>query len=307
MRWGLAAVAVVVLLAGCSAVPFGGEGAGSAQADTVTPVPVTDSQTPTRTISGERPPGVSANGTVDADALARAHTASLENRTYTWSMRERTSDPQEWFSRSVVVGPERFSVSQSQGEPGRNVSLYVNATGGFLRVVEAGATRYDLLRLPGRPVDYVFATVSIRQFFDGRTVAVSTVDRRGRTYYRLHAAGGPPPRAVGPADATIRDFTATAYVTREGFVRSLAAEYDRAVDGDRSHVSIRYDYSRLGESAPSTPEWVDNVTRRSTPAPVDPDATPERTATPDEPGTPNGTATATDELDGSTRTATADG
>ncbi|QLH77689.1 hypothetical protein HZS55_10410 [Halosimplex rubrum] len=307
MRWGLVAVAVAVLVAGCSAVSFGGDGPGSDPTSTVTPVPVTDSPPPTRTGVGERPPGVSVNGTVDAEALARAHTEYLADRTYTWSMREDASGPGAGFVRRVVVGNETFSLSQVQGELRRNASLYVNESGGFLRVAEPEGTRYDLLRLPGRPADYVFATVSIRQFLGDRTVAVSTVDRRGRTYYRLHAAGGPAPRALGPAEATIRHFSATAYVTREGFVRSLAAEYDRVVDGDPSHVSIRYDYSRLGESAPSAPDWVGNVTRRSTPAPVDPDATPERTATAERPGTPNGTGTVTDEHDGAATAATAGG
>ncbi|ELZ22769.1 hypothetical protein C475_16746 [Halosimplex carlsbadense 2-9-1] len=302
MRWGFAAVAVVVLVAGCSAVSFGGDGPGAPSTDTVTPVPVTDRSTPAPTVAGEWPPGVNANGTVDVETLTRAHTDYLANRTYTWSVREDSDEPGEGFLRRVVVGPETFSLWQSQGDPRRNVSLYVNATGGFLRVAEGGRTRYDLLRLPGRSSDYVFATVSIRQFLDRRTVAVSTVDRRGRTYYRLHAAGGPSPRGVGPAEATISDFSATAYVTTEGFVRSLAAEYDRVVDGDSSHVSVRYDYSRLGESTVTPPDWVGNVTRRSTPTPVDPDATPEPTATAAGPATPDGTATATDELDGSTPT-----
>jgi hypothetical protein len=303
MRWGLVAVVVVVLVAGCSAVSFGGDRPGSGPTDTVTPVPVIDSSTPPPTVASGRPPGVSANGTVDAEALTSAHAAYLENRTYTWSIRENSDEPGEGFRRRVVVGAETFSLSQSQGDPRRNVSLYVNETGGFIRVAEADRTRYDLLRLPGRAADYVFATVSIRQFFDGRTVAVSTVERRDRTYYRLYTAGGPSPGALGPAEATISDFSATAYVTREGFVRSLAAEYDRVVDGDSSRVSIRYDYSRVGESTVTPPDWVGNVTRPSTPTPVDSDGTPERTATVDESATPDPTATPTDELDGSTATA----
>jgi hypothetical protein len=303
MRWGLVAVVVVVLVAGCSAVSFGGGRPGAGPTDTVTPVPVTDSSTPPPTVASGRPPGVSANGTIDAEALTSAHAAYLENRTYTWSIRENSDEPDEGFLRRVVVGPETFSISQVQGEPRRNVSLYVNETGGFIRVAEADRTRYDLIRLPGRATDYVFATVSIRQFFDGRTVAVSTLDRRDRTYYRLYTAGGPSPGALGPAEATIDDFSATAYVTQEGFVRSLAAEYDRVVEGDSSRVSIRYDYSRIGESTVTPPDWVGNVTRRSTPTPVDSVGTPEPTATAGAPGTPDPTATPTDELDESTATA----
>ncbi|WP_436932266.1 hypothetical protein [Halosimplex halobium] len=292
MRRGAAVVATLVLVAGCSAVPFGSGDPRRGPTDTVTPVPVTDGPTPTRTLPDDLPPGVLANGTVDADALTSAHAAHLVNRTYTWSVSYDTDGADgDRLVRRLVVGRETFTVSQTRGETGRNVSLYVNATGGYLRAVEAGETRYDLLPLPGRPEDYDFATVPVRQMFDDRRVSVSTVERGDRTYYRLYAAGDPPP-AVGPAEATISRFSATAYVTPEGFVRSMAAEYDRVVDGERARVTMRYDYSRLGESNPTPPDWLGEVPRLSTPAPADPDATPEGTATPDT-ATPNGTGTAT--------------
>ncbi|WP_436909922.1 hypothetical protein [Halosimplex marinum] len=307
---------MVVLLAGCSAVPFGSDDPRTGPTDTVTPVPVTDDPTPTRTLPDDRPPGVLANGTVDADALTRAHAAHLDNRTYTWRVRYDTGVADgDRLVRRLVVDREAFTLSQVRGEAGRNVSLYVNATGGYLRVIEARQPRYEFLSLPGRAEDYHFATASVRQLLDERRVSVSTVERRGRTYYRLYAAGDPP-ASVGPAGATITGFSATAYVTPEGFVRSLAAEYVRIVDGDRTRVAMRFDYSRLGESNPTPPDWLGEVPLRSTPAPADPDATPNGTVRLDGTATPNGTVTATpdgtaaptptDELDGSP-TATAAG
>lgn len=293
MRRGAAVVTTLVLLAGCSAVPFGSDDPRTGPTDTVTPVPVTDGPTPTRTLPDDLPPGVLSNGTIDADALVRAHTAHLDNRTYTWRVRYDTGvGDGDRLVRRLVVGRETFAVSQTRGETGRNVSLYVNATGGYLRAVEAGQPRYDFLPLPGRAEDYDFATASIHQLLDDGRVSVSTVERRGRTYYRLYAAGDPP-TSVGPAGATTTGFSATAYVTPEGFVRSLAAEYVRAVDGDRTRVTMRFDYSRLGESNPTPPDWLGEVSLRSTPRPAGPDATTTGTATPDGTATPNGTATAT--------------
>jgi hypothetical protein len=308
MHRGAAVVATLVLVAGCSAVPFGADDAGSGPTDTVTPAPVADSPTPERATVSVGPPGVGANGTVDADALSEAHVATIGNSTYTWSIEQvRTGSNTGQFTRQVVVGNETFVVTQSRDWTGANVSMYVNETGGFLQSVTGDRARYDFYRLPGGPEDYVLATALIQRFLDGRTVDVSTLERRGRTYFRLYVAGGPAPSSLGPADARVSGFTVTAYVTPEGFVRSLTAEYDLSRDSGRSHVSVRYDYSRVGESTATPPEWVDHVSGPSTPTPAEPDGTPNRTATPvgTTPGTPvpADTPTPTDSLDGSTPTA----
>lgn len=298
MRRGLL-VAAVVVLAGCSAVPFGADDRAAAPTDTVTPVPLTDGATPTATVPPEFPPGVNGSGTVDAVALSVAHAEFLRNRTYTWSVRydrgERRFTSGE-FLRRVVVGEDNYTVSQTEPDQESNVSLYVNESGGFLRTVQGNDTRYELLAAPGDPDEYAFATESIRRFL-AVPVTVSTVERRGRTYFRLYGAGGEVPDAVTTARATISNYSVTAYVTSEGFVRSLAVDYDRTVDGQQSSVRFRYDYSRVGESAPSSPEWTGSVPRRSTPTPVDPARTPD--VTPDANGTaaPD-TATSTDSLDG---------
>jgi len=303
-------VAALVLLAGCSAVPFGSDGT-PALTDTVTPVAVTDSPTPEPTVFDDRPQGVAPNGTVDADVLVRAHTERLANLTYTWVLRYDAGDgDNEGYVRRVVVGNGTFFVTQAPEGPGTNASMYVNESGGFLRSMAPQGTRYELIRVPGEADDYAFATGSIQQFLDDRTVSVSPVERRGRTYYRLYGAGGPAPGTLGPAEATISDYTVTAYVAPDGFVRSLAVEYDRTVDGDSSHVTVRYDYSRLGESVPTPPDWIAEVPRRSTPEPVDPDGTdgtdtpdvtdaPDRTDTPDRATVATASeGTPTDDLDG---------
>ena len=305
MHRGLA-VATLVLVAGCSAVPFGAGGDTPARTDTVSPVPVTGSSTPEPTVAGDRPLGVAPNGTVDGDALARAHTERLANLTYTWVLRYDAGDgDDEGYVRRVVVGNGTFFVTQIPEGAGTNASMYVNESGGFLQSVSSQGTRYELIRVPGEADDYAFATGSIQQFLGDRTVSVSPVERRGRTYFRLYSAGGPAPGSLGPAEAAISDYTVTAYVTPDGFVRSLTAEYDRSVDGDTAHVTVRYDYTGLGESTPTPPDWVGEVPRRSTPEPVD----RNETDTPDRTAAPNGTAattadgaSATDDPDGTTGT-----
>jgi len=293
-------VAALVIVAGCSAVPFNTGGQQSTPSETVTPVPITDSGVPESepSTSADRPPGVRADGPVDAESLARAHVASIENRSYTWVVEYDTGRPDSIGGKTVrraVVGDDTFLVEQ--GSPGMvsNTSLYVNESGGFLRVASGRATEYDLLQAPGDPAEYAFAEDAIRRFLGGATVDVTTVDRDGQRYYRLYASGGPVPPALTESGATIRNYTVTAYVTPEGFVRSMAVDYDRVVNGDRSTVTFRYDYSRLGESDPSEPEWVGEVPRRSTPTPSNLGADANGST-----GTPDGSETPTVQTDGST-------
>ncbi|MFC7138958.1 hypothetical protein ACFQMA_03790 [Halosimplex aquaticum] len=293
----------LVLLSGCSAVPFGSDSQQGAPTDTVTPVPVTDADggaTATAT-AADLPPGVSADGSVNAIELARAHSAYVENRSYTWFVDYDTGE-QDFlggvFTRRAVVGNGSFFVQQASLGSGANTSLYVNESGGFLRSTEGNETRYDLIEVPGDHSQYVFADAAIRRFLNGARFAVTTVERGGQTYYRLYTADGPVPDTLASSSVAIRNYSATAYVTPDGFVRSLSVEYDRFVGGDRSDVSFRYDYSGVGESTPRAPTWIGNVSRRSTPEPVQPGTTAPNgttapggsTATTDEP-------TATDELD----------
>ncbi|WP_459192370.1 hypothetical protein [Halosimplex sp. J119] len=272
MRNGAVVVAALVLLSGCNAVSFGNDGS-NALTDTVTPVPVTDTPAdPTATAtSADLPPGVGADGSVDGIALARAHNESVNNRSYTWVVDYDTGESEFLggvFTRRVVVGNGSFFVEQVSLGPGANTSLYVNESGGFLRMTNGDETRYDLLETPGGHREHVFAEEAIRRLLGGATFDVTTVERNGQTYYRLHAADGPIPQTLASSSVVIRNYTATAYVTSRGFVRSLTAEYDRVIDGSQSHVSFRYDYSDLGESTPTAPPWVDEVHRRSPPEPT---------------------------------------
>ncbi|WP_415381142.1 hypothetical protein [Halosimplex sp. TS25] len=304
MRTGAVIVAALVVLSGCSAVSFGSDGQPGASTDTVTPVPITDTDagaTGTAT-PVDLPPGVSADGSVDAVELSRAHEAFLENRTYTWFVDYDTGEEDfvgGVFTRRAVVGNESFFVQQVSLGPGANTSLYVNESGGFLRAVEGNETRYEMLRIPGQQDEYAFAGDAILRFLDGTQFDVTTVERGGQAYYRLHTADGPIPQTLASSSVDVRNYSATAYVTPEGFVRSLTAEYDRVVRDTQTHVSFRYDYSGVGESTPEPPTWVDDVQRRSTPEPAQP-GTPAQngTATPDGSTSTPEAPTPTDELDG---------
>lgn len=265
-----AVVLVVFVLAGCSAVSLGG-GGPTTPSETVTPVPITTGPTDQTATSEPLPPGVDADGTVVSGTLSSAHTDYLANRSYTWFVRYDSGNEElagGTFVRRAVVDNDTFVVEQVSPGPGANTSVYVNETGGFLRSVDDNDTRYDYLRVPGEPTDYTFASDTIRRFLGGSQFTVTEVDRRGRAYYRLHAADGPVPVMLAQSSTTAQNYTATAYVTSEGFVRSLTVAYDRSVAGNRSRVTFRYDYRQVGDSVPVAPRWVAEIDRRSTPTPV---------------------------------------
>jgi len=277
MHSRVVAVALVVLVAGCGAVPFGSGEDPAPPTDTVTPVPLTTdgSETATGTPRG-LPPGVDADGSVNARALGEAHQAFVENRSYTWFVKYDTGNDEfigGVFVRRAVVGQGTFYVEQVSPGPSPNSTLYVNETGGFLRTIEENETRFELLNIPGEHTEYVFASDAIRRFLTGPQFNVTSVDRGGQTYYRLHTVGGTGPRRLTEASGVVSNYSATAYVTPDGFVKSLSVEYDRRIDRNHTQVTFRYDYSGLGESRPTAPEWVGEVPQRSTPTPGSNDTT----------------------------------
>lgn len=293
-------VAVLVLVAGCGAVPFGDGGRPGSPTDTVTPVPITTDRTETATgTPAALPPGVDADGTVHTMTLIEAHLNYVENRSYTWFVEYDTGNDGfvgGVFVRRTVVGEESFSVEQTSPGPGPNSTLYVNETGGFLRTIEGNETRYELLDIPGEHTEYVFAGDAIRRFLTGPQFTVTSLDRGGQTYYRLHTVDGTVPRRLTESSGVVSNYTATAYVTPEGFVTSLSVEYDRRIDRNHSQVTFRYDYSGLDESSPTIPKWVGEVPQRSTPTPssigtsTGPNATVTPTPRPSTTPTPTETA-----------------
>lgn len=297
-------VAVVVLLAGCGAVPFGESGQPAPPSDTVTPVPVTTEGTETATDSpAALPPGVEGDGTVHVTTLREAHQQYVENRSYTWVVEYDTGNEGfvgGVFVRRAVVGNGTFTVEQLSPGPSPNSTLYVNETGGFLRTIEDNETRYELLDIPGEHTEYVFAGDATRRFLTGLQFNVTSVERDAQTYYRLYTVDGTVPRRLTDSSGVIANYTATAYVTPDGFVRSLSVQYDRRIDGNHSRVTFRYDYSGLGDSSPTVPEWVGSVPQRSTPTP----SSIETSSSSNETGTPapqaTTTATATEPAERST-------
>jgi hypothetical protein len=281
-----AVVVAVVVLAGCGAAPFGSGGPSTA-AETLTPVPVS---TPTESSSTpvERPPGVSPVGIVDARRLREAHDGALANRSYRWTLDyDVDRSGQEagldgGFTRRVVVEPDRFFVRQTEDGRPLNGSLFVDETGGYLRTVEDNVTRTETFVQPGTTDEYVPSGQLVQRFLSGMDPNATRVRWNGRTYYRLHDRTGVPPTLERLAQR-VSDYSVTAYVSPEGFVRSMTVSYLRSTNADSQRVTIRFYYEDVGSATVDRPGWVDGLSL----------ATPTQPSRPDTPTSANGSESIT--------------
>jgi hypothetical protein len=262
----LALVALVaVTLAGCSALAP--DGAGPTPSETVTPMAV-PTDTPTETLSP--PPGVAANGSVSPGALTRAHFAALDDRSFRWRLDYRRS-----VDRSAPVGGETASnlsvdVAERRLRVGDDGSyrltrrmtgmvggtVYADDTGRYVRGARSNGSGYRVGNGDPDYRHYLRTGQTLGRYFAVDASAVSTVERDGRTYYRVHVTTPPRTLADGHAKQRITDYAATAYVTPEGLVRAVVVEYEYTLTDDRVAVSLRSAYRGVGETDLSRPDWV---------------------------------------------------
>ncbi|QPV62035.1 hypothetical protein I7X12_14940 [Halosimplex litoreum] len=284
----LALVALVaVTLAGCSALAP--DGAAPTPAETVTPVAV-PTDAPTETVSP--PPGVAANGSVSPGALTRAHFAALADRSFRWRLDYRRS-----VDRSAPVGGETASnVSVDVAERRLRVgddgsyrlarrmtgmvggTVYADDTGRYVRGADSNGTGYRVGSGEPNYRHYLRTGQTLGRYFAVDASTVSTVEREGRTYYRVHVTAPPRTLAEGHAKQTITDYAATAYVAPEGLVRAVVVEYEYTLTDDRVAVSLRSAYRGVGETDLSRPDWVADLVDGGTAATGTATAGPTATA-----------------------------
>lgn len=268
-------VGALVLLAGCGGVSLGASGPETPE-ETLTPVPLSANGTDARAATPtERPPGVSAGGVVDARRLHEAHDAFLADRSYRWTLDYDLAGPgrsgpefDRGFLRWAVVEPDRFLVRQANDDEPVNQSLFVNESGGYLQTVEGNVTRNQTVARPGSSEDYVPSGQIIERFLTGMDPNVTRVERRGRTYFRLHDSTGVPPTMERLA-AEISNYSVTAYVAPEGFVRSMTVTFERSWETGYERVSIRFYYEAIGSVRVERPAWVADLPA-VTPTPTPP-------------------------------------
>jgi hypothetical protein len=283
------AVTGLVVLAGCSAVPLGGQATDSTQ--TLTPVPVERTEsTPTQspTPVADPPPGVFTNGTVYVDRLVFAHINYVRDRSYRWTFStNRTNDDpnasNQQFVRRAAVDGDTYLFREASPDTNTSQSLFFEDGMGYARITTDDTTEFRPVGDSVEGSQYLLVDTAIERFLTGLSFEVDVVQRDGQTFYRLYAPDGPVPPAVRSDRSRVWNYTATAYVTPEGFVRTLAVDYDREFGSVSEDVSVRLRYTDVESTALTRPDWVGRITPRPTTAPptnATTTAPPSRTATP---------------------------
>lgn len=261
MRPAVALLALVVL-AGCSGVtgPSGGT-------ETLTPAPVATPPTATPTASA-LPPGVTGNGVVDISRLVDAHQTAITNQSYTWTASERTDgrrgNPTGTNVRYVATVANESTyqfftnhrIVWRSGRP-RYLGNYSEFATRELRYAHYRDTENNTQfsrtgPAPARVRVGGIAVTAIERYLPAAnaTVAVTRVD--GQRYYELRGRGIDTPVAAGG----VRNYTVSALLRPDGFVRSLTARYRVTADGRSRQVTYEYRYSGLGTTTVERPEWV---------------------------------------------------
>lgn len=267
--------AVAVVLAGCSAFPQ--SGSTTTPAETVTPVSV-PTDTPDPGAGLDLPPGVSANGTVDPAALGRAHRVALRDRSFTWqaAYEQRDLDTDsiiDGVDKRMQVGDGGAYWLRTERSESEYQMLYADETGSYTRLVlnNRSADRYLENAIDYR--HYLTMPGSLHAYLSTDAASVTPATVGDRTYVRVHLTSPPPTIRGRHPKQTVHNYTATAYVTPEGLVRTLVVSYDYTLRADHIAVSLRIDYDRFGETTVEQPAWASAMERNRT-------ATPAPTATP---------------------------
>jgi hypothetical protein len=284
----LVAVALLVVLAGCSVFAGGGE---PTPAETVTPAPVPDLG-PTDTPAPETPrerlgafPSISAEGDINVSGLFATHIAYLSEQSYTLAWERRTAGGSgaitREYDRRIAVGDDgRFLVRNA--DEGTNTTVtYGDRDGAYRRVEGPNGTGAE--PVPAGltdPVGQRYAeTVSfeILTFLNEGYDSVEVVTRNGRPYARVVSGNVPPQIPETYSAYAVHDFAATLWIAPEGYVSAVHYEFDLRNIDERIAVEWRYTYDRVGETTVDRPEWVPEPTPTRPPPTDDPSRVPPAT------------------------------
>ncbi|MFB6116986.1 hypothetical protein [Halosegnis sp.] len=272
-----ALVCLLVVLAGCNA-PAGG-GSVETPAETATPAPVPADET--------LAPGVTREGVVSPESLAEAHTAALENESYTLianrteryangtvrsglDLRVELATDRSYASQAATTGPEG---PVFLGRPPAGAGFWSNGSVYVRRLARGNSTIYNEFR----PLDdgagtwgYWVRTVPFggeqadpTSFYTGvfRSIAIESIEQReanGTTAYRL--SGGKLRQASFTSEFTdVRNVSLTATVTEQGVVRSLVLRFSGTTDGATVDIEWRVRYQNVSATTVERPPWFDRA------------------------------------------------
>lgn len=229
--------------------------------------------------TAQYPPGITAES-VDSEKLADAHATAVAGRSYRLITRQSGTDR--------LDGSHRWSGAwQHAGVAGDRTWLYTvvgyDSTPNGTRLVQytAYADGEYVYRRAGIREGLRYDRDAVRLGSEGYGFHTDRARRAVRLYlattrvevdqpswrpdlYRVVATGRP--TAVG---GTVSNYTATAFVSREGFVSEMTVEFTRHESDDAEDVRFRLEYAAVDETQAEPPGWYDEAKAATAANPTD--------------------------------------
>ncbi len=281
-------LAVVVVLAGCSGLPFVGDEGD----DTAAATAISDGQ-----VAAQAPPGVLSRQVTNPAELGRAHARAIENRSYVVTANRTIWDPngtvRSHLAVEVAIDEARtFQATVSTagpdapvllGEPPAAAVFWSNGSTYLRRLTRDGEQTFGEFEPPTTWIgtwSYWVKTVPFggrgnlpAKFYASLFTAVpASVDgqttRRNTTYFRLVNDRERPftNRTVPGRVSSVHDLSLVAVVDDDGLVRSLDLQYAGTLEGEAVRVRHTIRYAAVGTTAVDRPPWFDRAASCTAPS-----------------------------------------
>lgn len=258
------AVALLVVVAGCNAVPGDGGPSGTA-----TSADLPDD----RPEDYPYPPGVAANGTLDTERLIRAHQSEVSDvaHTMTYRVRVRRGSGENrtttfdwnrtvWYENASVYRSAEAYESTGERAGAAETGVYANGSVEFTRSARPTETLYLSDRPTDRPPAVGLVTSALDRYLPPQNVTVERVVRGQQGYTVIRAD-----RFDRTSNRTANE-SLELVVRPSGLVVSLTATYTEHETGSGpgnetgseqpSNVTVQIEYDDLGETTATPPEWL---------------------------------------------------
>lgn len=267
----MAAVVIMVVLAGCSGIFSGGD---STSNGTATPT-VVPSDEPTATQASQLAPGLTNAGIVNPQALLTAHTTVLRNASFTSTSNSTVTATNgsvlaqsSGRLRAGPVGTGVYSITTQNSNVGTvNGSERSVRSEGWLfgdrfltrQTYANGTTAYGRQAITGQRVRAGIASGSLTSLLastDTNNTTVNRIERNGSTLYRVEASfetrqGTTNVRLLVNPSGVVRSYrTVTQYSPQSGISRSVTTMALSDINAT---------------APPERPSWVRTALNRTTP------------------------------------------
>jgi hypothetical protein len=261
VHWRTLLIALLAVTAGCSAFSVSDE-----PTPTVTPAPIAEPTEPTEIETSPLPPGVTADGKVNRQRIARAHINASEGATYRWSDRHDGHRYTNSTTRQTVIEHRArvenetryaYRTSRRQARNGSplnetaSTSEFGNAVARYERIAFEDPVYLEHRRSnASERVGRKMAT-QISEYLAVENATVTPVLLNRQRLYRITAD-----EYALPTDWTIEAYSVTALVTTEGLVRRIDANYTITSGKSRVTVDYHFEYTPVESVTVERPDWV---------------------------------------------------